>query len=352
MLAIAGLRPAGIACERLFAANDAIPRKGNRMDGNDMEKPKVLTEREARICLAALGEASDTDICCFGYEDSWQRALRFNPKAAELTFEKIQAEADEIGLRLVTHGDDEWPTGLDDLKCHSPAVLALWIAGEPLILREAVCITGARAATAYGLQIAEQMAFELANKGHTIVTGLAHGIDAAALKGALAARQEGGPAPVVVLASGIADHTPPRLQSQEDLVKQMLAEGTVLTELPPGTQPSRTRFELRGRILAALSHATVIVEGGTRSSARYVARDARSLQRHVLAVPGPVTSLTSALPHELIQQGRATLVTCAQDVVDHLDAAVITDRQAAPFADPFDAFYVLGPTPADNSEGA
>lgn len=324
--------------------------------GYDVMPPKSEEEleREARICMAKLDDTStDTEVCVEGLVGAWARHQMRNAKARHIKAEDVEREADEIGLRLLTPGHDaEWPTALDDLSCHAPLVLALWVAGEPLTLREPVAITGARAATSYGLHVAEQMAFELAKRGHTIVTGLAHGIDAAALKGALAARQEGGPAPVVVLASGIADHTPPRLQSQEDLVKQMLAEGTVLTELPPGTQPSRTRFELRGRILAALSHATVIVEGGTRSSARYVARDARSLQRHVLAVPGPVTSLTSALPHELIQQGRATLVTCAQDVVDHLDAAVITDRQAAPFADPFDAFYVLGPTPADNSEGA
>jgi DNA processing protein len=77
--------------------------------------------------------------------------------------------------------------------------------------------------------------------------------------------------------------------------------------------------------MAALAQATVVVEGVSRSGARYVARDALTLQRHMVAVPGPVTSATSALPHELIATGKASLVTCAQDVIDHLAATTITD---------------------------
>lgn len=297
--------------------------------GYDVSGPKseAELEREARLCLAKLGEDStDTEVCIEGIVGAWQRYRMRLPRARGIKAEDVQREADELNLRLLTPGHDaEWPAPLDDLSCHAPLVVALWAAGQPLDLRQPVCITGARACTAYGEQVAQQMAHELASRGHTIVTSLSYGIDVAALKGALTAD---GPAPVVVLAHGIADDVPPRLKAHEELVSTLMAKGTVLTEFPPGTQPSRIRFELRGRIMAALSQATVVVEGGSRSSARYVARDALGVQRHVLAVPGPVTSSLSALPHELIATGKAQLVTCAQDVVDALEAATITDQNA------------------------
>ena len=307
--------------------------------GYDVSMPKSEREleREARLCLAKLDESStDTEVCIEGIVGAWQRYRMRLPKARGIRAEDVQREADEIGLRLLTPSHDaEWPVELDDLTCHAPFVVALWVAGQELDLRRPVCITGARASTAYGEQVAQEMAHELTSRGHTVVTSLSYGIDVAALRGALAAD---GPAPVVVLAQGIADDVPPRLQRHEQLVQTLMRRGTVVTEFPPGTKTSRTRFELRGRLLAALSQATVIVEGASRSSARYVARDARSLQRHVLAVPGPVTSATSALPHELVATGKATLVTRAQDVIDHLAAAVITDGGTLPSALPFDPF--------------
>lgn len=296
--------------------------------GYDVSEPKseAELEREARLCLAKLDESStDTEVCIEGIVGAWQRFRMRLPKARPIKAEDVQREADEIGMRLLTPGHDvEWPVELDDLSCHAPLVLALWVAGQEIDLRQPVCITGARAATPYGEQVAQEMAHELTSRGHTIVTSLSYGIDVAALRGALAAD---GPAPVVVLAQGIAEKVPPRLQHHEELVQSLMQRGTVVTEFAPGTKSSRTRFELRGRLMAALAQATVIVEGSSRSGARYVARDARSLQRHVLAVPGPVTSPTSALPHELIATGKAQLVTSAQDVIDHLDAAVIVDPQ-------------------------
>ncbi len=298
--------------------------------GYDVSEPRseAELEREARLCLAKLDESStDTEVCVEGIVGAWQRYRMRLPRARSIKAEDVQREADELGLRLLTPGHDaEWPTPLDDLSTHAPLVVALWVAGMPLDLRQPVTITGSRACTAYGDQVAQQMAHELASRGHTIVTSLSYGVDVAALKGALAAE---GPAPVAVLAQGIADDVPPRLQAHEELVQTLMAKGTVVTEFPPGTKPSRTRFELRGRIMAALTQATVIVEGASRSGARYVARDARALERHVLAVPGPVTSATSVLPHELIQTGKATLVTCDQDVIDVLAAATITDPEGA-----------------------
>lgn len=324
--------------------------------GYDVSEPKseAELERNARICLATLNECVDTDVCCFGYAGAWARMQLAGSAPRMLTADQVVAEADEIGLRIATHGDEEWPTGLDDLSCHAPSVLAIWIAGEPLTLREPVTITGARAATAYGLHVAEQMALDLAKRGHTIVTGLSHGIDAAVLKGALAAREQGGPAPVAVLASGIAEDVPPRLQSEENLVRDLLFKGTVITERPPGAKPTRVAVHERSRILAAMSAATVVIEGSPRSSTRLLAQWAgRDLGRVLCAVPGPVTSVQSQLPHHLVQTGLAQLVTSAADVIEALDTTTITDREVVPFEDPFEAMFdAIDDANADNTKGA
>lgn len=281
--------------------------------------------REASICLAALGATSDTDICCFGITESWRRAQRFNEKAKAITYAGIMAEAQEYGLRVIADGDDEWPTSLDDLQTHDPLALALWVAGQPLDLREAVCVTGSRAATRSGVEVAHQMGHDLASNGHTVIATLSHGIDVAALRGALTAD---GPAPVVVLAEGIHDTVPPRLAHEESLVRSVMTRCTVVTEHAPNVLPSRSTHEDRARILATLGVATVVVEGSTRSSAQLTARWARDRHRLVFAVPGPVSSVASALPHDLIATGRAQLVTSARDVMEAIASTVITDSNA------------------------
>lgn len=174
-------------------------------------------------------------------------------------------------------------------------------------------ITGARAATAYGEQIAGALAMGLADEERTVVSGGAYGIEGAAHKGVLAAAGH----TIAVLPSGLdrlypAGHT--------DLLNRIGDVGLLVTELPPGATPTKHRFEARNRLLAALSGATVIPEAGIRSGSRITVHYARSLGRNVGAVPGPVTSAASAGPNELIKQGQASLITQADDVIALLDS--------------------------------
>ena len=232
--------------------------------------------------------------------------------------DKASGEADletmaRIGGRLVCPGDDEWPASLDDLHHVAQPAFGLWVAG-PLSLVDAtatsIAIVGTRTATDYGATVAADMAYELAERCWAIVSGLAYGIDAAAHKGALSA----GGTTVGVLACGLDSPYP---SGNRALYDRMLAEGLVVSEHPPGSAPQRQRFLVRNRIIAALSVGTVVVEMALRSGARSTAGHAAALNRHVMCVPGPVTSAMSGGCHRLLRERPDTvLVTNAAEVVE------------------------------------
>ncbi|GHF49343.1 hypothetical protein GCM10010218_33220 [Streptomyces mashuensis] len=214
-----------------------------------------------------------------------------------------------LGGRYVCPGDTEWPAQLDDLGDARP--LGLWVRGSPdlrLWALRSVALVGARACTGYGSHVAALLGGGLAERGWVVVSGAAYGIDGAAHRGALAA----GGATVAVLASGL-DVAYPR--GHAELLGRIGEQGIVLTELPPGGHPTRHRFVLRNRVIAALTRGTVVVEAEYRSGSLVTARHARRLGRHTMGVPGPVTSGLSAGVHELLREG-ACLVTDADDVVE------------------------------------
>lgn len=222
-----------------------------------------------------------------------------------------------LGARLVCPGDEEWPYGLDDLVSHDADCLGLWVRG-PLSLREtcrrAVAVVGTRAATDYGLMVAADLGVGLGDRGWTVVSGLAFGIDAAAHRGALAAHG----ATVAVLACGV-DVAYPR--AHRSLYDQIIVAGLAVSEHPPGAAPQRARFLVRNRLIAALSAGTVVVEAAPRSGARSTARHAGELFRHVMAVPGPVTSTLSAGCHQLLRdRPDAVLVTKTDEVLEQVGA--------------------------------
>jgi DNA processing protein len=225
--------------------------------------------------------------------------------------------AARFGARLVCPADDEWPHGLEDLVSRDADCLGLWVRG-PLSLRaaceRAVAIVGTRAATDYGLMVASELGAGLGDRGWTVVSGLAFGIDAAAHRGALAP----GGATIAVLACGV-DVPYPR--AHRSLYEQVITYGLGVSEHPPGSAPQRTRFLVRNRLIAALSAGTVVVEAAPRSGARSTARHAGELFRHVMAVPGPVTSSLSAGCHQLLRDRPDTvLVTKTDEVIEQVGA--------------------------------
>jgi DNA processing protein len=219
------------------------------------------------------------------------------------------------GIRLVCPGDADWPGRLDDLGAARP--YGLWTRGSQVGLRacgqQAVSIVGSRAATAYGVHVATQIAGGLAERDWTVISGAAYGIDAAAHSGALAA----GGVTVAVLACGTDVAYPP---AHQGLLAAIADTGVIVSEYPPGQLPSRHRFLARNRLIAALSVGTVVAEAAVHSGTMDNARRARQLGRPVLAVPGPVTSVQSGGCHQLIRDGAATCVTNAGDVIGCLRA--------------------------------
>jgi len=307
-------------------------------------------ERLARAALTRVAEPGDVTLAdlvgrhgaeavvaglrdgdTFGVEQAraWQARLDGYDPASDL--EAAQA----CGARLVCPGDAEWPSSLDDLSgvlglgrpapsaahAHEPGrdairnggvPLALWARGPGRLADQcarSVAVVGSRAATAYGIEVAGDIAYSVASRGVTVVSGAAYGVDGAAHRGALAAE-----APtVVVLACGV-DVSYPR--GHATLLRRVVDDGLVLSEVPPGSPPSRIRFLVRNRLIAALSRGTVVVEAALRSGALNTARWAEQLLRPVMGVPGPVTSAMSAGVHQLIRDGMACLVTDGDDVLE------------------------------------
>jgi DNA processing protein len=215
------------------------------------------------------------------------------------------------GGRLVVPGDDEWPARLDDLAVPP---FCLWIRGPmPLdaACGRAAAIVGARASTEYGVRVAARFAQNCAELGITVVSGAAYGVDAAAHVGSLVARG----ATVAVLASGV-DRAYPR--GNASLLDRIAAEGVVVSEVPPGSAPTRSRFVQRNRLIAALADATLVVEAGVRSGASITASHAAKLNRPVGAVPGPITSPASAGCHQLLRNG-CVCVTSAEELAELVD---------------------------------
>jgi DNA processing protein len=235
-----------------------------------------------------------------------------------------------VGARFLCPGDAEWPAGVDTYLLtmdsgsrYGTPPLGLWVRGDPDIAvttARSVAVVGSRAATEYGVRVAADLGADLAGAGWTVVSGAAYGIDAAAHRGALAM----GGTTVAVLACGVDTAYP---TGHGELLHRIAGTGLVVSELPPGSRPSRPRFLARNRLIAAMTRGTVVVEAAVRSGALNTAGWALDIGRDVLAVPGPVTSAMSAGCHDLIRKGAATLVTAACEVIDMVgdlgsDAAV------------------------------
>ena len=220
------------------------------------------------------------------------------------------------GGRLLCPQDNEWPT--DRLTwCGSPRdapPLVLYLRG-PLLLDQlverSVSLVGARAASAYGSYVAKDLALGLADLGWSVISGGAYGIDGAAHAGALLSERAGTAA---VLACGV-DVAYPRGHAR--LLAEVAERGLVVSEVPPGTSPTRSRFLVRNRVIAALSVGTVVVEAAARSGSLTTARLAGDLGRVVMAVPGSVTSVMSGGSNQLLRDG-AICVTSAAEVLDGL----------------------------------
>ncbi|MFA6061554.1 MAG: DNA-processing protein DprA [Gallionella sp.] len=229
---------------------------------------------------------------------------------------------------IVTLGDADYPQSL--LNITDPPLL-LYVKGRlDLLNKTALAIVGSRHATPQGIGNAEQFAKTLSDAGLCIISGMAHGIDAAAHHGAL----DGSSASIAVVGTGLDKVYP---SANRDLAHLLAKQGTLISEFPLGTPPIAGNFPRRNRIISGMSIGCLVVEASLQSGSLITARLAMEQGRDVFAIPGSIHTPQSRGCHKLIKQG-AKLVESAQDILDELPGKI---RAATP---------APAPSPAVNEE--
>lgn len=235
---------------------------------------------------------------------------RYRAAASDAIAREIAA-VKAAGARYLFHDSPGYPDLLGALECPPPV---LTVRGDgALPARASIAVVGARNASAGAVKLARDFAAALAAEGCAVVSGLARGIDAAAHGGALAGMARGG-GTIGVIASGIDIAYPPENAALQERVG---AEGLLIAEMPPGTEPLARHFPTRNRIIAGLCAATLVVEAAPRSGSLITARLAAEAGREVLAIPGSPLDSRSQGCNRLIREG-ATLVQSPDDVLEML----------------------------------
>lgn len=224
---------------------------------------------------------------------------------AELLLQRLSS----VGAKATIITDSDYPKLLKQIPDPPPAIYSI---GDLSILnlQPAVAIVGSRRASFYGRHAAEILAFDLAARGITVVSGLARGVDQTAHAAAL----EAGGKTVAILGSGLDQIYP---KENAGLAREIAERGVLITELPLGTPPLSQNFPFRNRIISGVSLGVVVVEAAERSGSLITARMALEQNREVFAVPGQITSPGSFGPNTLIKDG-AKLVHSFIDILDEL----------------------------------
>ncbi len=234
------------------------------------------------------------------------RALR-RTLAPETLLEAVE----KAGAWALTLDDPAYPPLLKELS-DAPSVLYIKGDLQPED-HQALAIVGTRRASGYGKTVTQQFTADLVAEGLTIVSGMAHGIDAVAHQTAL---QQGGRT-LAILGTGIDVVYP---SEHRDLAQAIIAQGALVTEFPPGTRPDRGNFPIRNRIISGLSLGTLVIEAPARSGSLHTASLAAEQGREVFAVPGNITHQNSQGTNLLIQDG-ARLVLGVPDILSEIDIA-------------------------------
>lgn len=276
---------------------------------------------KAKLLAAGVGEL---ELDAFGVFEKAHAEARERWKS-RISLEMIRValfKIAKVGGFVMTPSDPNWPEQLNDLEPHSP--FALWVRGDSSALgklQQSVSIVGSRGATSYGEFATDSMVSALVPKGFSIVSGGAYGIDGIAHRSTLALRGN----TVAVMAGGLDKFYP---SGNSDLLRRVSQTGAVISEVPPGTIPSKWRFLQRNRLISALGQSTLVVEANWRSGALNTVSHCERLERPIYAVPGPITSPKSAGTNKLIAEGRAQLVVDGDDLLEHLGETIrVTTQQ-------------------------
>ena len=209
---------------------------------------------------------------------------------------------------IVTINDDTYPPLLKQID-DPPALL--YIIGEfPLQDAPSIAIVGSRSPTEYGKTTSQQLSYQLAERGITVVSGFARGIDTCVHRGAL----EAGGRTIAVFGCGLSIIYP---ETNRALATEIIESGALISEFPMTMPPRGKNFPRRNRVISGLTLGTLVVEASERSGSLITARHAAEQGREVFAVPGQIFSGVSRGTHSLINQG-ATLINSVDDLLDAL----------------------------------
>ncbi|MGZ3674093.1 MAG: DNA-processing protein DprA [Ktedonobacterales bacterium] len=307
-----------------YTAPQALPAPAQDLDDPDLpywlalNRVKGIGPARFKLLLDAFGTA---EAAWRGTISAWQ-AAGLDTRTAnglEQQRKRIVPEAEverliKLRVGVLRLSDATYPRLLREITLPPPV---LYVRGTLTPEDDwAVAIVGTRRATAYGRQIAERLATELAQHGITIVSGLARGIDTHAHTSAL----DAGSRTIAVLGCGPDLVYPPE---NAKLAARIIESGCIITEFGPGTQPEAGNFPARNRLISGLSLGVLVAEAPDDSGALITTRFAAEQGRDVFAVPGNITSRASAGANRLIQDG-AKLVLDVNDILSELNTHLVS----------------------------
>ncbi|MGD6978525.1 MULTISPECIES: DNA-processing protein DprA [Citricoccus] len=291
----------GLSAVRVWGAVRAL----DLLTGRD--QPSADERQELSLSLQSAG----IPLTSRGWRNGRER---WNARSGTLAPERDLDTLHRLGGGLLIPGDPGWPPAVEDLGPAAP--VALWYRGTGGMPRaeRTLAVVGSREASAYGRTATRMLTGGIGARGITVMSGGAYGIDALAHQTALGSGT-GEPATVAVLAGGLDRFYP---AGNEQLLRDIASSGLLLSEMSPGTSPTRHRFLQRNRLIAALSGAVLVVEARWRSGAQNTAGHALGLGRDLGVVPGPITSATSAGCHRLLRESPAVIVTQVEEALELL----------------------------------
>jgi DNA processing protein len=258
--------------------------------------------------LSAAWQAPEAELRAAGLDDRTVQGILLT--RAETSPEAEMERLERYKVRALTWHDPLFPAHLKEIYDVPPI---LYMRGTYLGQDDlAIAIVGTRRATAYGREITQDFAWDLAKSGVTIVSGLAKGIDAAAHHTALRA----GGRTIAVLACGLdmvypSEHVP--------LARDIVESGALVSDYPIGVRPRAEYFPRRNRIISGIALGTLVVEGDETSGALITARLALEQNREVFAAPGSILARSSRGPNLLIQRGEAKPVLHSDDILEEFN---------------------------------
>lgn len=273
--------------------------------------PKAILEADREALMEARGVGE-------------KLALKIIARRDDLDAGDETARAAEFGARIITPLDDEYPHALRTI--HDPP-LALYVKGRLLPEdAKALAIVGSRAASHYGLSAADRLAYQLAQVGFTVVSGLARGTDTAAHLGAL----KGKGRTIAVLGGALDCLYPPE---NAELAGKIAKNGVVISEYPMGRQADRMTFPYRNRIISGLSMGVLLIESAVKGGSMHTTEAAMEQGRTVFALPGRIDTPGAKGPHMLIKNG-AKLVESLDDILEEYEFLIPAEELEAPIDAP------------------